>query len=80
MENSLFSEGKSCDCLGMPGKHPLGRSCTLGPKPCFHAFYLLNKPMDRIADLRTGMTHSSCNGLLLCSVCAEPPDTTDTSR
>lgn len=31
MENSPFSEGKSCDCLEMSGKHPLSRSHTLGP-------------------------------------------------
>lgn len=67
MENSLFSEGKSCDYLGMPGKHPLGRLCTLGPRPYLDAFYLLNKPVDRIADLRTDIMHSSCNRPLLCS-------------
>lgn len=42
MENSLLSERKSCDYLGVPGKHPLGKSCTLSPRPCLDAFYLLN--------------------------------------
>lgn len=74
-----FQKEKAVTVLGVPGKHPLGRSCTLGLRPCLDAFCLLNKPVGRIADLRTGITHSSCNGPLLCSVWDELHETTDMS-
>lgn len=51
---SSRGEKRFCDCLG--------------PRPCLDALYGLDKVMDRIANLRTGVTHSSCGGPLLNSV------------